>query len=534
MDLIKKYQIKNHIRIVTAASLFDGHDASINIIRRMLQASGAEVIHLGHNRSAEEIVNCAIQEDVQSIAITSYQGGHIEFFKYMFDMLKEKGYGHIKIFGGGGGVILPAEIKEIQDYGITRIYSPDDGRRMGLQGMINDVLEKSDYPSGKEVKIDPERIKAGDINSISRLISAAENYPEDVIKDLEKLSESCKETNTPVIGITGTGGSGKSSIIDEFIRRFLAQYTDKKLAVISVDPSKRRSGGALLGDRIRMNSIYSPRIYMRSLATRQSNISLSKHIKEVLCICKSAGFDLIILESSGIGQSSSEIVDFTDLSLYVMTPEFGAATQLEKIDMLDFSDIVAINKFDKLGAADALKAVRKQYQRNHTAFDKSPDTMPVFGTVASRYHDTGIDKLYDALIDLLQNKTGFSSAPRIPSLREVDSVSYIIPPKRVRYLSEISETIRSYNADSEKYAEIADRLYGLQKSIESIKEQNSDKAADLVLELTKIYKVLENDIPKECMDIINGWKDKTGKYSDDYYSYTVRGKEIKEIGRAHV
>ncbi len=527
MNTQTPYKLKNHIRIVSAASLFDGHDASINVMRRILQSSGAEVIHLGHNRSVEEIVNCAIHEDAQSIAITSYQGGHIEYFKYMFDMLKEKGFGHVKIFGGGGGVILPDEIKELQDYGITRIYSPDDGRRMGLQGMINEVMELSDFPTGKDIKIDPEKIKSRDVISISRLISAAENYPSEVKNDLEKLVKSCKNKNTPVIGITGTGGSGKSSIIDEIIRRFLNHFKDKTLAVISVDPSKRRTGGALLGDRIRMNSINDPRIYMRSLATRQSNFSLSKHINEVLCISKSAGFDLIILESSGIGQSSSEIVDYSDLTLYVMTPEFGAATQLEKIDMLDFSDIVAVNKFDKQGAEDALKAVRKQYQRNHNAFDKSPDEMPVFGTIASRYHDTGLDNLYNAIIDLLHEKTGFTKPPKLASIREQNGIAYIIPPKRVRYLSEISETVRNYNENSERYSEIADRLYGLQKSIDSIKAENLENSSELIKELQSIYKKLEKSIPSEYMEIIRSWGRVVKKYSKDVYSYTVRGKEIK-------
>ena len=521
------YKPKNHIRIVTAASLFDGHDASINVMRRILQSSGAEVIHLGHNRSVEEIVNCAIHEDAQSIAITSYQGGHIEYFKYMYDMLKEKDFGHVKIFGGGGGVILPDEIKELQDYGITRIYSPDDGRKMGLQGMINEVMEISDFPTGKNIKIDPDKIKSRDAISISRLISAAENYPSEVKNDIEELLNNCKNKNTPVIGITGTGGSGKSSIIDEIIRRYLTQFKDKTLAIISVDPSKRRSGGALLGDRIRMNSINDPRIYMRSLATRQSNFSLSKHISEVLCISKSAGFDLIILESSGIGQSSSEIVDYADLSLYVMTPEFGAATQLEKIDMLDFSDIVAVNKFDKQGAEDALKAVRKQYQRNHNSFDKSTDEMPVYGTIASRYHDAGLNKLYNAIIDLLHEKVGFSNPPKLSSLRELNGIAYIIPPKRVRYLSEISETVRNYNESSEKYSELADRLYGLQKSIESISELKNENSQSLIKELTLISKDIEKSIPAEYLEIIKGWDRKIEKYSKDVYSYTVRGKEIK-------
>ena len=361
MQETKVYKPQNNIRIVTAASLFDGHDASINVMRRIIQSSGAEVIHLGHNRSVQDIVDCAIQEDVQSIAVTSYQGGHIEFFKYMYNLLKEKGCSHIKIFGGGGGVILPDEIEELHAYGITRIYSPDDGRTMGLQGMINDVMEKSDYPVGKDVKVDLKDIEKQDFNSIAKLISAVENFPEQVEKTILTISEKAKKKNIPVLGITGTGGSGKSSLEDEFIRRFLIDFPDKKIAVVCVDPSKRKTGGALLGDRIRMNSISNANVYVRSMATRQSNLALSKFVKDALNIMKVANFDLIVLETSGIGQSDTEIVDHSNLTLYVMTPEYGAASQLEKIDMLDFADVIALNKFDKRGGMDALRDVKKQY-----------------------------------------------------------------------------------------------------------------------------------------------------------------------------
>ena len=363
------YQPKNQIRIVTAASLFDGHDAAINIMRRIMQRSGAEIIHLGHNRSAQEIVETAIEEDVQGIAITSYQGGHNEFFKYMFDLLKEKGAGHIKIFGGGGGTILPAEIEELQDYGIARIYSPDDGRHMGLQGMINDVLKQCDFVLGDELNGQVQALHPSDSNAIARLITAAENFPKEQSGWISEIEKKAAQLTVPILGITGTGGSGKSSLVDEMVRRFLLDFTDKNVAIVSVDPSKRKTGGALLGDRIRMNSISSNRVYMRSLATRQSNLALSKHVSAALDILKVAGFDLIILETSGIGQSDTEIVDHSDVSLYVMTPEYGAATQLEKIDMLDFADVIAINKFDKRGALDALRDVKKQYQRNHNLWE---------------------------------------------------------------------------------------------------------------------------------------------------------------------
>ncbi|RZA11340.1 MAG: hypothetical protein EOP10_33220, partial [Proteobacteria bacterium] len=377
-----RYQAKHHIRIVTAASLFDGHDATINIMRRILQSSGAEVIHLGHNRSAAEIVNCAIQEDVQGIAITSYQGGHIEFFKYIYDLLKEAG-SPIKIFGGGGGTILPSEIEELQAYGITRIYSPDDGRSMGLQGMINHLMSSCDF-STQEPPIDHllPHVAKKDPKAIARLISVVENFP-DLRDELKRTVQKLTKKSVPVLGITGTGGAGKSSLVDELVRRFLRVNENKHIAIVSVDPSKRKSGGALLGDRIRMNAIHNPRVYMRSLATRQSNLALSKYVQDSIDICKAAGFDLIIVETSGIGQSDTEIVEHSDTSLYVMTSEYGAATQLEKIDMLDFADIIAINKFDKRGSLDALRDVRKQYRRNHMIWDGAEEDLPVLGTIAA-------------------------------------------------------------------------------------------------------------------------------------------------------
>jgi methylmalonyl-CoA mutase len=406
------FQLKNKVKIVTAASLFDGHDAAINIMRRIIQSKGAEVVHLGHNRSAADIVNTAIQEDANAIAITSYQGGHIEFFKYIHDLLKEQGCGHIKIFGGGGGTILPTEIKELMDYGIARIYSPDDGRSMGLEGMIIDLLQQCDFPTGTlesykdyHGKADfAKAFEACDSKFLARLISTAENFPEILEADLRKLFPENRAMPSPVLGITGTGGAGKSSMIDEIVRRFLFEFDDKRIAILSVDPSKRKTGGALLGDRIRMNAINNDRVFMRSLATRQSNLALSKYVNEAVEILKLAHFDLIILETSGIGQSDTEIVDHSDVSMYIMTPEFGAASQLEKIDMLDFADIVAVNKFDKRGALDAIRDVKKQFQRNHNLWDLDPDTMPVYGTIASQFNDPGANELFINLMKVISDR----------------------------------------------------------------------------------------------------------------------------------
>jgi len=526
MQKVEVYKPKNNIRIVTAASLFDGHDAAINVMRRIIQSTGVEVIHLGHNQSVQDIVNCAIQEDAQSIAITSYQGGHIEFFKYMYDLLKENGCGHIKIFGGGGGVILPDEQKELHDYGIVRIYSPDDGREMGLQGMINDLVEKSDFPTGKDIELNLDKVKKKDINSIARLISAAENFPETVKEFIEKLKSEHKDKRSPVLGITGTGGSGKSSLVDEIVRRFLVEFPDKTMAIISVDPSKRKTGGALLGDRIRMNSINNERVFMRSLATRQSNLAMSKYVKDAETIVQVAGFDLIILETSGIGQSDTEITDHSDLSMYVMTPEYGAATQLEKIDMLDFADLISLNKFDKRGGLDALRDVKKQYQRNHQFFEKEIDEMPVYGTIASQFNDPGVNQLFKALIDQINEKTSVDFKTSMEESKELPDKIYIIPPNRTRYLSEISETARNYNKWSDDQAKIAQQLYSISGTISILKKADHTDQHTVDL-LNEQYQKIELDLDGHNKQILEKWEEKVKSYKAKYFIFKVRDKEFK-------
>jgi len=527
------YTPKNKIRIVTAASLFDGHDAAINIMRRIIQSTGAEVIHLGHDRSVEEVVNCAIQEDAQAIAMTSYQGGHTEYFKYMHDLLKEKGAGHIKIFGGGGGTILPEEIAELQDYGITRIYHPDDGRAMGLQGMINDMLEKADFPTGMNLNGEVGHLNAKDRGSIARLISAAENNPEGFKNEMAKITELAKTSKTPILGITGTGGSGKSSLVDELVRRFLIDFKDKTLGIISVDPSKKKTGGALLGDRIRMNAIRNERVYMRSLATRQSNLALSKHVQEALDILKVAQFDLIILETSGIGQSDTEILDHSDASLYVMTPEFGAATQLEKIDMLDFADIVAVNKFDKRGALDAVRDVKKQYKRNHQLWDTADEEIPVFGTIASQFNDPGMNTLYKEIMDLLVEKAG---AKELKSTFEItDEMSekiFIIPPARTRYLSEIAENNRAYDKQAADQSDVADKLYGLNQAImlfggEDRLTADSGSADGELGALNAKFDEILKDLNPHNWDTVKQFSTEMQRYKDEFYTFKVRDKELK-------
>lgn len=548
---IEPYKPKNKIRIVTAASLFDGHDAAINIMRRIIQASGAEVIHLGHDRSVKEIVDCAIQEDAQAIAITSYQGGHMEFFKYMHDLLKEAGCGHIKIFGGGGGTILPEEIKELHAYGITRIYSPDDGRSMGLQGMINDLIKKAEEnsvssPVSKKILSNGwmEHLKEKDWKTIAQLISCAENDTETFKKifsysngnstknkkqetALSPSGRGGEGSGIPVLGITGTGGAGKSSLVDELVRRFLADFTDKTIAIISVDPSKRKTGGALLGDRIRMNAISNDRVYMRSLATRQSNLALSKYVQEAVNVVKAAGYDLVILETSGIGQSDTEILDHSTLSLYVMTPEYGAATQLEKIDMLDFADIIALNKFDKRGALDALRDVKKQFKRNHKKFDVPDDKLPVFGTIASQFNDPGMNSLYKAVMEKISEKTGVNFQPKLPVSNEMSEKIFIIPPARVRYLSEISENNRTYDTWVKEQSELANKLYALNSTIQHLADSEIEDKDRIIKKLKEEYLMLEKKLHDDCKTILDGWEKKIKQYKGEYYIFKVRDKEIK-------
>ena len=512
----------NNVRIVTAASLFDGHDAAINIMRRIMQSKGAEVIHLGHNRSVAEIVECAIEEDAQGIAITSYQGGHVEFFKYMKDLLNENGCGHIKIFGGGGGTILPSEIEELHKYGITRIYSPDDGRHMGLEGMIEDVVSSCDFPMNGnfpikgELKLDEFR----DIRKIARAITNVENGQKNSIElNLEKDS-----AQPPVLGITGTGGAGKSSVTDETVRRFLNTYSDKTIAVISVDPSKKKTGGALLGDRIRMNSIHSPRAYMRSLATRESDKALSEFVQEAIDICKEAKYDFIILESAGVGQSDASILDYCDVSMYVMTPEYGAASQLEKINMLDYADIVCINKFDKAGALDALHDVKKQYKRNNNLWTAKDDELPVVGTIASQFNDAGINELFERLMETVATKTGVKFAGDIEHhkhTKDTTSQTHIIPAKRVRYLAEIAEEIYKYNKLADEQAEIASKLYQLDGVL--VLAKGSDNLKDIQV-LKEKYDRQFLPLSKKLLD---GWEETKSSYQKEFFEYDVRGKIIK-------
>ena len=518
------YHSKNKIRLVTAASLFDGHDASINIMRRILQASGAEVIHLGHNRSVDEVVNCAIQEDVQGIALTSYQGGHLEYFKYMYDLLNERGAGHIKIFGGGGGVILPREIDELKAYGITHIYSPDDGRSMGLQGMIDHMLAQCDFPTITEFRKNITDIAAKDIQAIASAVTMAENNADGFQNILKQIHHAATQKTSPVVGITGTGGAGKSSLIDELVRRFLLE-TEQTLAIISVDPSKRKTGGALLGDRIRMNAINNPRVYMRSLATRQANVAISRHVQESIEICKAAGYDLIIVETSGIGQSDTEITAYSDVSLYVMTPEFGAATQLEKIDMLDFADLVAINKFDKRGALDAIRDVKKQWKRNHNLHETPDDQVPVFGTMASQFNDPGMNQLFTALLQTIHAKTEISFHTKTALNAQPSEKVYIVPPDRTRYLAEIAESNQTYGQWVVKQCETAQQLFQLHGAIDLAKQEQQ---SELVQQLEDLYKKAATQLEKETQQLLESWPETKKRYTADEFIYQVRDKQIRQ------
>ncbi len=509
------YKAKHKIRFVTAASLFDGHDASINIMRRILQASGAEVIHLGHNRSVDEIVSAALQEDVQGLAVSSYQGGHIEFFKYMVDLLRERGGAPIQVFGGGGGVIVPAEIEELQGYGVARIYSPEDGQRMGLQGMINDMLARSDFDPTQHA---PKALKKGDLRSLAQVITALELR----VFDSKDVLEEAKANPCPVLGITGTGGAGKSSLTDELVRRFRLDQGDAlRIAVLSVDPTRRKTGGALLGDRIRMNSIHGPGVFMRSLATRDTGSEISAALSDAIVACRAAGFELVIVETAGIGQGDAAIVPHVDASLYVMTPEFGAASQLEKIDMLDFADFVAINKFDRKGAEDALRDVRKQVQRNREAFRTAPEVMPVFGTVAARFNDDGVTALYHAVSAKLVEK-GLKLKPgRLPkpSSPVSSAVHAIIPPQRSRYLADIAESVRAYHAHTAQQS----RLARERQQLAAVKGM----LAGSLPGLEKLLNQKEAALDAESKRLLDTWAETVDAYSGDERVVKIREREIR-------
>ncbi|MEE8397714.1 MAG: cobalamin-dependent protein, partial [Desulfobacterales bacterium] len=481
---IEVYQPEHNIRVVTATSLFDGHDVSINIIRRMLQDTGVEVIHLGHNRSVRNIVNAAVQEDVQGIAVSSYQGGHLEFFKYMVDLLKDNGTSHIKVFGGGGGVIVPDEIRILEAYGVAKIYTPEDGTRMGLQGIINDMVKRMDFStiSGDDPILKDLSIE--ETSRIANLITVLEHGNASESSDLEELklelSRNIWDHKPAIIGITGTGGAGKSSLTDELVLRFLNDFESATVAILSCDPSRRKTGGALLGDRIRMNAIDDPRVYMRSLATRTSRTELPVGLSDISSVLGVAGFDLIIIETAGIGQGDSNIVNEADVAIYTMTSEFGAASQLEKIDMLDYADIVVVNKFEKQGAEDALRDVRKQVQRNRKAFDTPLEAMPVFGTIASKFNDDGVTSLYHALLDALRAKTGFAFDSRLPKPegRASTSKTIIIPLERIPYLSDIADTVRDYHHHTQVQADAVRNLWHLKKAADLINDQRHEATAD--------------------------------------------------------
>lgn len=522
------YKPTHHVRFVTASSLFDGHDASINIMRRILQSTGAEVIHLGHNRSVEEVVNAAIQEDVQGIAISSYQGGHVEYFKYMYDLLKERGAGHIKIYGGGGGVIIPKEIKELHQYGIAWIFSPEDGRKLGLQGMINRMVEECDYATEVKDKMAYlEQVETTKPELLANLITYAEEHYADQDEKAAILLNRARELSkgTPVLGITGTGGAGKSSLTDELIRRFLHELPDRKVAILSIDPTKQKTGGALLGDRIRMNAIFNKRVFMRSLATRGSRTELSGALKDVLDIVKVAGYDLIIVETSGIGQGDAEIDEVSDVSMYVMTSEFGAPSQLEKIDMIDFADLIAINKFERKGSEDALSQVQKQYQRSRLLFDKSLDSMPVYGTIASQFNDKGTNTLFAAIVDTLNEKCGSDWTTSYTEFVKTQKQNVIIPNDRLQYLREIATTVRGYHKHAEQQAHLATRMYQLEGALAEVREKSPEDA--LVKSLEMLHDNVRNEMTAESRRILDNWNTLKESYAQDEFVTKIRDKELR-------
>lgn len=524
------YTPKNHIRFVTASSLFDGHDVSINIMRRIIQSMGGEVIHLGHNRSVEEVVNAAIQEDVQGIAISSYQGGHVEYFTYMYDLLKEKDASHIRIYGGGGGVIIPREIKALQEYGIARIFSPEDGRKYGLNGMIEQMIKECDFPTVTTEGVEEiKKLTNGDPNAVAKLITLAEQHvgsEKETAAAVESLMKKVKTLTkpVPVVGITGTGGSGKSSLTDELIRRFLNEIPEKRVAILSVDPTKLKTGGALLGDRIRMNAIFSPRVYMRSLATRNSKSELSLAIKDAIEVVKAAGFDLVIVETSGIGQGDAGITDVCNVSMYVMTSEFGAPSQLEKIDMIDYADLIVINKYERKGSEDAKRQVQKQFQRSHLLWDKELEEMPVYGTIASQFNDPGTNALFAALVDKINEKAGTNWSTSFSTNAVVEKQNIIIPNDRRYYLREISETVRGYHKHAAEQASLARRLFQIDGAIEAAKEKDAN--GEVLSFLQKMKQEIESQLTTETRNILENWKSLKEKYSGEQFVTKIRDKEI--------
>ncbi|OEU67502.1 MAG: methylmalonyl-CoA mutase [Desulfobacterales bacterium PC51MH44] len=531
---VEVYKPKHHIRVVTATSLFDGHDASINIMRRILQDTGAEVIHLGHNRSVQEIVDAAVQEDVQGVAVSSYQGGHVEFFKYIVDLLRESGVPHIKVFGGGGGVIVPEEIRELEAYGVTKIFSPEDGAKMGLQGMINQMVKNMDFSTVPETDFDIADLSSDNKFMVANLITAVEQAKAQENGHLAKLRSQLLEKTgnrkTPIIGITGTGGSGKSSLTDELILRILHDLKDIKLAIISSDPSRRKTGGALLGDRIRMNAIDNPRVYMRSLATRQSRTEIPHALAVAIEVVKAAGFDLVIAETAGIGQGDSNIINLVDLSMYVMTSEFGAATQLEKIDMLDFADLMVVNKYEKRGGEDAVRDVRKQVQRNRKAWDKLPKEMPVYGTIASKFNDDGVTALYHAIMDTVAEKTGItfdSSLPRT-EIRTSTSKTIIIPPERTRYLAEIADTVRAYHRRTQEQADAVRKVWHIKEAAKALSGDKLKGDPSEVLERLKVeIEKAKESLDAETTTLLDDWEKIKKTYGKDELTYQVRNREIR-------
>lgn len=531
------YHPRNKVRFVTAAALFDGHDAAINIMRRILQSSGVEVVHLGHNRGVAEVVETAIQEDVQGIAISSYQGGHLEYFKYAVDLLRQRGADHIKVFGGGGGVIVPSEIAELEAYGVARIFSPDDGRNLGLQGMIDHMVSACDYRVVDRGLPAVTELNVRHFGAVARAVTAIEDGHADALRPF--LEKAAGENRCAVLGITGTGGAGKSSLTDELVRRFLFDFPDKRIAIVSVDPSKRKTGGALLGDRIRMNSIYDERVFMRSMATRAAHVATSGALSDVVLLMRAVGFDLILLETAGIGQSDSAIVDLVDLSLYVMTSEFGAASQLEKIDMLDFADLVAINKFDKRGAEDALRDVKKQFQRNHQRFDEPYDAMPVFGTVASQFNDAGTNWLYANLMEEIARITGLDLKSPREVLDRDSRRQAIIPPARERYLAEIADTVTLQKREARAQAARASEAYALYGALRALGDTVPGmaqlyapaelKAAEIdsaIVLLRQRYQATLLELSRDNLEMLQMWPDVSSRYRKPVHTYEVRGQII--------